>query len=571
MRSVWALLGLLALTSATDKIGNPWTTHASLKLQQTGSNTVTGDEPDVAGTDTLTNEDLVENRFGATPVNIETLKEFIRHRMVSDSGLLTDLTGRAACIIRLEASTGSQLTTVNLGEYLQTREMPTSASMDEMLDRACIYNSREQAVRKLLSEPVADITKQQLKDELAKLGFIAISGTKAELIDRLGKALVDIKTIKDLTGNDEFDTSQLQEVLSTRGLSSDGSTSMLLDRLAGYLLEVSQTAGISGISEHCDLVLASSVCSEGGGKVVSSSASPRGLVAHFTFDDAHGLDSSGRANHLSFAPMFSSGLNGRGSGAKFDGSTFQSGKSHLVIPHSEHFNSPDFCISWWMYLLADATGQWRTVVHKGNADHERTPTFFLEPQTRGLEFFVSTTATSEPAGERLWSNTFVPLRKWTHVAGCLEGRNMRLYINGILDAENTTIGTPQLNLGPTYIGNDPWRVGGGAGMIMDDLRYFGRALSADEIQAQAHNALGGVEPSFVELGCMGCTVDTCPRSCRRGYHMCTERNLFGGGYLVARSMGWANSETRVWSAEDGAAASDTTQATGLCMCCRDDD
>ena len=74
-------------------------------------------------------------------------------------------------------------------------------------------------------------------------------------------------------------------------------------------------------------------------------------------------------------------------------SLYQSGTSHLLIPHSEHFNAPDFCVTWWMYLLTDSTGQWRTVLHKGNADHERTPTFFLEPQTRGLEFFVSTSET----------------------------------------------------------------------------------------------------------------------------------------------------------------------------------
>jgi len=35
-----------------------------------------------------------------------------------------------------------------------------------------------------------------------------------------------------------------------------------------------------------------------------------------------------------------------------------------------------------MYLLSDSTGQWRTVVHKGTRDNERTPTIFLEPQTR---------------------------------------------------------------------------------------------------------------------------------------------------------------------------------------------
>jgi len=209
---------------------------------------------------------------------------------------------------------------------------------------------------------------------------------------------------------------------------------------------------------------------------------------------------------------------------------------------------------------------------QGFSRQERTPTLFFEPQTRGLEFFVSTTDTTQPAGERLWSNTFVPLRRWTHIAACAEGRNMRLFINGILDAENTTIGTPILNQGSMYVGNDPWRPSpGGVASYVDEMRYYARALTSDEIQAQAQLALGGVEPSFVELGCMGCTIDTCPKSCRRGYRMCTGRDLAGGAYQVARGMGWANSETRIWSAEDVRDGADTPAASGLCMCCREEE
>ncbi len=69
--------------------------------------------------------------------------------------------------------------------------------------------------------------------------------------------------------------------------------------------------------------------------------------------------------------------------------------SRLEIPHSDHFASQDFCLTMWLYLLDDYNGQWRTLVHKGARDHERTPTLFLEPQTRGVEFFVSTSDTSQ--------------------------------------------------------------------------------------------------------------------------------------------------------------------------------
>ena len=83
--------------------------------------------------------------------------------------------------------------------------------------------------------------------------------------------------------------------------------------------------------------------------------------------------------------------------------------------------------------------------------------------------------------------------------------------------------------------------------------------------------MGGVESAFVELGCMGCSVDNCPKACRRGYRMCTHRDVVSGAYAVARGMGWSNSETRVWVAEDTVSAADTPSSTGLCMCCREEE
>ena len=43
--------------------------------------------------------------------------------------------------------------------------------------------------------------------------------------------------------------------------------------------------------------------------------------------------------------------------------------------------------------------------------------------------------------------------------------------------------------------------------FVDEFKMYNRALTSDEIQADAAFALGGVEPSFVELGCMGTGCD----------------------------------------------------------------
>lgn len=59
---------------------------------------------------------------------------------------------------------------------------------------------------------------------------------------------------------------------------------------------------------------------------------------------------------------------------------------------------------------------------------------------------------TQPMGERLWSNSFIPLHRWTHLAAVAEGHSLRLYINGLLDSENTTVGTILQNTGPLFLG-----------------------------------------------------------------------------------------------------------------------
>jgi hypothetical protein len=523
-------------------------------LQQGGDEVVEGQS--------TSDEAVVTQAFGSTVVNMENLKKFLTARTLSDVGLIDDLIVRTACIVRLEKETGgAQLTTATLQDYLLNRELSTAGSKDELFDRSCAYQSKEMEVIALIGKPIGDISKEELKAQLASLGFISTSGTKPQLVERLGQAYKDISTIKKLLNDEGFDTANVKALLDARGLSSEGNTNELLSRLADDLASSSQNTVMPGISSHCDMVVESAVCIAGGEKVLARDAVPRGLVGKWTFDDAHMTDHSGGRHHIKEVGYFGPGFNGIGQSAKFDGN------SSVEIPHSEAFDSEDFCVTMWMYLLEDSIGQWRAIMHKGARDNERTPSFFMEPQTRGVEFFVTTTDDSQPTGERVWSNTFVPLRRWTHIAGCAEGRNLRLYINGILDAENATIGTPILNKGPMYVGSDPWRPAGGINGYIDELRYYTRVLSTDEIQGEASAALGLVEPAFVELGCMGCSLDTCAKTCRKGYQLCTQRDLYAGGYYVSRSMGWASTDTRIWSAEDG--KNDVPdEASGLCMCCR---
>lgn len=67
----------------------------------------------------------------------------------------------------------------------------------------------------------------------------------------------------------------------------------------------------------------------------------------------------------------------------------------------------------------------------------------------------------------------------------------------------------------------------------------------------------------------------------RIYHLCNLRDLYSGGYIVARTMGWSTSNSHVWSREEadagGAQAvswsgeAPGASRSGLGLCCTDNE
>ena len=408
---------------------------------------------------------------------------------------------------------------------------------------------------------------------------LASSGSQKELIDRIYGFQRHCDSLSTAIANFQCTTGHAEDELGRRGLSKLGSKEELFQRLSDVIsLGANTTKAAPAV---CDVASAGPVCIENGKKVLSADAVPKGLLARFSFDDAAGLDTSGKANHMRADTAdklkFGPGIGGRGNAARFVG-----GSDFAEVPHHPAYleAGQTFTLEMWVFLRQDSTGDWRVLFQKGRNDGERTPALFLEPLTRGVEFFVSTDDASQPAGERIWSNSFIPLHRWTHVAAVAEGHTLRMYINGLLDCENQTVGSITHNVGPMYVGGHPWRPIGGVDSYIDEVQYHGRALSTDEIQAKASFALGGVEPSFVELGCMGCALHAAQASCRSGYHLCNVRDLFSGGYMLARAMGWATGSSHVWSAEEYAAGGSVnaswggvgpTAGAGLGLCCLDND
>ncbi|MHC4500716.1 MAG: LamG-like jellyroll fold domain-containing protein, partial [Planctomycetota bacterium] len=92
---------------------------------------------------------------------------------------------------------------------------------------------------------------------------------------------------------------------------------------------------------------------------------------------------------------------------------------------------------------------------------------------------------------------------WTHVALVQDGSGLNIYINGVPENAASNAVTPSITSPPNA------EIGTGFDGVLDDVRVYRRALSAQEIQQIYENALGdvvGVEiigPEEVRANCQG--------------------------------------------------------------------
>jgi hypothetical protein len=81
--------------------------------------------------------------------------------------------------------------------------------------------------------------------------------------------------------------------------------------------------------------------------------------------------------------------------------------------------------------------------------------------------------------------TVLALNKWNHVAATWDGTNVRIYANGVLDATPTARAAPiGTDTRVVYLGGRPGSTDVTNGVV-DDVRFYNRALTAAEIAALA--------------------------------------------------------------------------------------
>ena len=135
------------------------------------------------------------------------------------------------------------------------------------------------------------------------------------------------------------------------------------------------------------------------------------------------------------------------------------------------------------WVRPTALGDWRTVAMKSRPG--------------GLAYALyAHTDTNRPAGviqtaseqDARGGASQLPLNAWTHLATTYDGANVRLYLNGALAATRAATGSITVSTGALQIGGNSvwseWFKG-----LIDEVRVYSRALSADEIAADRDRAV----------------------------------------------------------------------------------
>jgi hypothetical protein len=199
------------------------------------------------------------------------------------------------------------------------------------------------------------------------------------------------------------------------------------------------------------------------------------LVGYWPFDEGVGKEAkdasgNGHDGELIDDPKWVQG--------KFDKALdFEGTGSYVLVPDHDDLDLTDALTVMGWFNLNEAIAGNRRMMSKndsiflifdfGIAD---SLDFLVKPNND----FVESTTTFEPG-------------EWYHFAGTYDGDSLRIYINGEMEGEKG--GTPPIAASglDLWIGFDDWDSAVGFHGIMDDVRIYSKALTADEIE----KAMGG--------------------------------------------------------------------------------
>jgi hypothetical protein len=193
-----------------------------------------------------------------------------------------------------------------------------------------------------------------------------------------------------------------------------------------------------------------------------------GLVAYYPLED-NTDDRSGNGLHGTMVgdPAFVDGV--KGMALDFNGDDYIDCDGNVEFSFTDAMT-----VSTWVKIRSVTTA-WMAMIAKG----ENAWRLGINNETTGIHYAFS-------GGTRNWqqANTATELTfdEWYHVAATYDTDvGAHVYVNGVLDASNPNLDGIDTNEMPLLLGDNPEATGRFFDGMLDEVRIYNRALSADEI------------------------------------------------------------------------------------------
>ncbi|MHC4643152.1 MAG: LamG-like jellyroll fold domain-containing protein [Planctomycetota bacterium] len=241
-----------------------------------------------------------------------------------------------------------------------------------------------------------------------------------------------------------------------------------------------KTLLISTVLAGFMLFMAAGVCfADASTETVRAAApNPAGLVAHYEFE-GDAIDTSGfqpPANGaLAGNPTFEDCVFGRG--INLDGET-----DYVDCGNESYFDiTAQITVAAWI-KVKEFDKKFQTIIAKGDNSWRLARV----SDTNNVEFACNGTAATRwtGVGEIPWAvtgTTSVNDGKWHHVAGVFDGKQLYLYIDGVLEAAKSAAKSIDVSSHNVFIGANAQVPGREWNGFIDDVRIYNYALSQAEI------------------------------------------------------------------------------------------
>jgi hypothetical protein len=194
-----------------------------------------------------------------------------------------------------------------------------------------------------------------------------------------------------------------------------------------------------------------------------------GLISCWKFDEGNGtaaMDSIGFNDGVVYGASWVPGISGNA--LSFDGFN-----DYVFVSHDDSLNTTEMSFELWVNpRVASSFLMYKYSLSTG---------FFVREVTSKWIFHLN--------GWVVYSTSDIDVGAWTHLAGTYDGSSLRIYVNGVNEATEypwrplVNDNSQSLVFGTSYVSY--------FNGIIDEIAFYNRALTAEEIEQNYQNGLQG--------------------------------------------------------------------------------